>query len=109
MANLSISNATYGRDRSGIAKIVSNLQGDIDRAKNYIDPDGAEVKSLFNTINQYWRGEDATKFKHELRAMLISDIQLLNRYKQSVQSLTDSDFKYFTDSQSKIANTIKRK
>ena len=63
---LTMSNATYARSTTGIKNLKANLIGDITAVTKKLTPTSDTYKTMVNTINNYWVGEDATAFLKDL-------------------------------------------
>lgn len=106
---LQMNDATYGRNLTGRAALVANLQGDIDKAIAALD--GAEYNTVVTTVKNNWNGADADEFLAKLKATKDDIKKSYKQYKSVVQSALNSDSTQFTKMQNAnkatIANTIK--
>jgi len=104
--SVGIANMSYGRSTTGMNKLKSNFQSDIDKAVNYLG--GSEYQNLINTVSRYWTGPDADKFIKEIQKMLSQDAASFKTYNKTVQDALSSDLSYFDKSQVNNANNITR-
>ena len=104
MADLTMSNATYGRDFEGRKKLSADIADDLKKIGKELT--GSELKNLYGTIDKYWSGKDATAFKKQIDTEVNSIVgevkQLIKYFDQDL----DTDAKAFSKLQSKNANTI---
>ena len=71
-----------GITKTGIDKIVSDLQSEKDKITNYI----SKLDSELNSINTSWQGSDATKYTSKMH----DDYKvLLGEFNESLQSYID--------------------
>lgn len=107
MANLEITNATYGRSTAGQKSIVNNVQGDIDRAMKALDKSNKEYLNLRNTVKKYWTGPDANRFLKLLDDQRESIQNKMKSYKNTFVTALDQDRIQFDKTQDKIASNLK--
>ena len=106
MAELNMSNATYGRDTAGRKKLLTDLEGKINNAVKLLK--GKEFTDIKNVVNANWSGVDADKFLDEIEAD-VSDLQ--NSYKKAfdiIQAALEMDAKNFAATQENVASSINR-
>ena len=107
MANLEITNATYGRSTTGQKIIATNISGDIDRAVKALDKSSKEYITLKNTIRQYWTGPDANRFLKLLDDQRESIQNKMKSYKNTFKRALENDRTQFNKTQNNIANQLK--
>lgn len=101
MSNLTMSNAQYARSEAGRKKLASNLQSDVDKARNIIK--GKELENLIAAIRKEWSGEDAEKFIQKINSEVKNVAEECNKYKAKIQSDLDNDANRFASMQNKNA------
>lgn len=100
-SNLTMSNAEYARSEAGRKKLASNLQSDVDKARNTIK--GRDLDNLITAIRREWSGEDAEKFIQRISTEVKNAAEECNKYKAKLQSSLDSDANRFASMQNKNA------
>jgi len=78
---LGMANISYGRSSTGMNKLKSDFQSDIQKTIAYLQ--GAECSNMINTISKYWVGPDADKFIKEVQKMLSQDASLFKTYNKT--------------------------
>ena len=106
MADLKISNATYGRSTSGSRIIQNNFKAAVEKAYAALSKDNKNYIELCNTIKSYWSGADANAFLKLLDDQRASIQNKIKKYNNVLTSVLENDRAQFEKSQSNIANTI---
>ena len=104
MAELNISQATYGRDTAGRKKLIKDLQDDLENVRKELN--GSELKNLESTINTYWLGKDATEFKSKIKTTVSNIDAEIKKMKTTIENQFDTDTKGFSKMQTQNANAI---
>lgn len=84
--SLTMSNATYARSTTGIKNLKANLIGDITAVTKKLTPTSDSYKSMVNTINNYWVGEDATAFIKDLEKQIDTLNKNISNFKKYVDA-----------------------
>ena len=98
MANVNITDMTYGRSDIGRATLLSNLKGDLNNAKAAF----GQLTEVNNTVRKYWSGTDADKFLAQLKSKADAAAKKCDSYKSIVETALASDDKKFRAMQDKI-------
>ena len=104
MAELTIGNATYGRDTSGKKKLVADLTGDLKKVREELT--GKELTTLLDEIGKYWVGADATEFKSKIKSTISNIDAEIKKISSNLEKSFDTDAKNFSKFQNTNANQI---
>ena len=104
MGELTITNATYGRDTSGKKKLVADLVGDLKKVREELT--GKELTTLMDEISKYWLGEDAKAFKQKINSTVSNIDSEIKKITNSLEKSFDTDAKSFSKMQNVNANEI---
>ncbi len=104
MADLTILDATYGRDTVGKKKLVADLAGDLKRIRTELT--GKELTTLMDEISKYWQGKDANEFKAKIKSTVGEIDAKIKKLSSDLEKSFDTDAKSFSKMQNVNANVI---
>ena len=105
MADFVFENATYARSKTGLNKLISNLQGDISRARKKVK--GSEYTRFINTVRKNWSGVDADKFIASFKKDVDSASAAMGKYSKQIETTLRNDHAQFAKMQNRNASSIK--
>lgn len=90
---------TYGRSKSGLKTLGSQIQGNCSKKINALD--GSEYTTLKNLIKQNWTGADADDFLNDLAKAVNNEKTYIKNKSSEFQSIISVDLRDFEAFQAK--------
>lgn len=106
---LNINGTTVGYSKAGLNDLKKEIEERVSTAKNTIDPDGKKntaYKTLVQTLDNYWDGEDYDKFVSTLKAASTELATSINNYGKEITTALDAYAKQFETFQKGNANNM---
>lgn len=95
---LDMNGATFGRNKTQINQLCQRYAMAISYLKNVLSGRGGgpdEYSSLMKTIDNYWAGADADKFKNDLVQKRSEIENKLDGYSKKIQEALNSSYEEF--------------
>ena len=97
-SGFNIGNATYGRSKAGMNKLIANLQGDIKTACQAAS--GSEYNKFINQVRKNWSGVDADAFIERFKADVKKVKSSISGYSKKIETTLVHDNAAFRKMQS---------
>ena len=105
MSSFDMSNATYGRDSAGVAKLACEYLDDLEKTKKLLR--GDKYTNLLNIIRENWSGEDAEAYIKSLNSKISTLETKIENYKYKIALALTDDYNEFMKFQRTNAQSFK--
>ena len=96
---INMSTAEYARSKAAQTKLVAEYKADLSKIISAID-NGKKYQELVRTIDRYWAGADANKFKKNIADYRNNIKQAAKNAERALENALATDYSQFTKNQS---------
>lgn len=96
---INMSTAEFARSKAAQTKLVAEYKADLSRIITAIEK-GQKYQELVKTIDKYWAGADANKFKKNIADYRNNIKQAAKNAERALENALTADYNQFTKNQS---------